>query len=163
MNTKDLASFQNAKGTVESKSERNRKIRIPKGIRPSEMLDIWYKVKQRTEKKNLRLQFRYQRRIYTPSFVFYQQPLWLLKVTFGHQTKVSQKVRKMKMYFKLFFIFLERTSTFIISLFRALYRSSSSDAFTKKDILLQVRSYLQRNTHVERLHGCSSVNCLTFV
>ena len=44
------------------------------------------------------------------------------------------------MYIKQFFNFLERTSTFIISLFRVIYRSSSSDVFTKKGFLLQVRS-----------------------
>ena len=44
------------------------------------------------------------------------------------------------MYIKQFFNFLERTSTFIISLFRVIYRSSSSDVFNKKGILLQVRS-----------------------
>ena len=44
------------------------------------------------------------------------------------------------MYFKHFFTFLETISTFIISLFRAIYRSSSPDVFTKKGVLLQVRS-----------------------
>ena len=34
LNTKGLTSFRNAKGTVESESKRNRKIRIPKGIHP---------------------------------------------------------------------------------------------------------------------------------
>ena len=61
------------------------------------------------------------------------------KLTFGHQVKVTQKVRK-SVYFKQFFTFLERTSTFIISLIRAIYRSSYSDVFTQKSVLLQVRS-----------------------
>ena len=72
---------------------------------------------------------------------------WLLLNHYGffsHQTKVTQKLRKsftnIKMYFKQFFTFLERNSTFIISLFRAIYRGSSSDAFTKNGVLLQVRS-----------------------
>ena len=44
------------------------------------------------------------------------------------------------MYFKQFFTFLERTFTFIISLFRAICRSSSPDVINKKGVLLQVRS-----------------------
>ena len=44
------------------------------------------------------------------------------------------------MYVKQFFTFLERSSTFIIALFRVIYRSSSSDVFSKKGVLLQVRS-----------------------
>ena len=42
--------------------------------------------------------------------------------------------------YKIFFTSLERTSIFIISLFRAISRSSSPDAFTKKGVLLQLRS-----------------------
>ena len=44
------------------------------------------------------------------------------------------------MYVKQFFTFLERSSTFIIALFRVIYRSKSSDVFSKKGVLLQVRS-----------------------
>ena len=40
LNTKGLTPFRNVRAIVKSKSERNRKIRIPKGIRPSEMLDV---------------------------------------------------------------------------------------------------------------------------
>ena len=37
LNTKGLTSFRDAEGTVESESERNRKIRIPKKyVHPSE-------------------------------------------------------------------------------------------------------------------------------
>ena len=46
------------------------------------------------------------------------------------------------MYFKQFFTFLERTSTFIISLFRVIYRSKSPDVFIKKGFLLQLRSII---------------------
>ena len=85
----------------------------------------------------------YQRRIYTPSFVLYQEPLRLLK-TFGHQAEVTYKVRKSvyntEMYFKQFFTCLERTSTFITSIFRTIYRSSSPEVFSKIGVLLQTCS-----------------------
>ena len=42
LNTKDLTSFRNA----------NRKIRIPKAIRSSEMLNVLHKVKGPTRNKN---------------------------------------------------------------------------------------------------------------
>ena len=97
------------------------------------------------------MQFRYQRHTYTPSFVFDRQPLWFLKATFGHQAKVTQKVRKsasnIKMYFEQFFIFLQKISTFITFLL-------------KKVFCYRYVAYLQRNTHAELLHGCSPVNCL---
>ena len=54
--------------------------------------------------------------------------------------KVRKSVNNVKKYFKQLFTFLETTSVFIISIFRVIYRSSSPDAFTKKDVLLQVRS-----------------------
>ena len=44
-------SLRNARGIGEFEFERNRKIRIPEGIRSSEMLDILHKVKQPTENK----------------------------------------------------------------------------------------------------------------
>ena len=40
LNTKGLTPFRNVRAIVKSKSERNRKIQIPKGICPSEMLDV---------------------------------------------------------------------------------------------------------------------------
>ena len=90
------------------------------------------------------MQLRYQRRIYTPSFVFYQQPLWLLKTNLGHQAKVTYKVRKsvfnIEIYFKQFFTCLERISTFITSIFRTIYRSSSPEVFFEKGVLLQICS-----------------------
>ena len=86
------------------------------------------------------------------------------KLTFGHQVKVTQKVRKsvynIKRCFKQFFTFLERTSTFIIALFRAIYGSSYPDVFIKKAFCYRYVAYFQRNTHAELLHGCSPVNCL---
>ena len=45
LNTKGLTPFRNMRAIVKSESERNRKIRIPKGIRPSKMLDVLHKVK----------------------------------------------------------------------------------------------------------------------
>ena len=74
--------------------------------------------------------------------------------------KVRKGVDNVKKYFKQLFIFLERTSIFIISLFRVIYRSSSPDAFTKKDVCYRYGAYLQRNTHAKPLHGCSPVNYL---
>ena len=83
---------------------------------------------------------RHQRRIYTLFFVFYQQP----QLIFGYQAKVTYKVRKsvynIEMYFKQFFTCLERTSTFITSIFRTIYRSSSPEVFSKKGVLLQICS-----------------------
>ena len=151
MNAKGFASFRITRGIFESESERNRKIRIPKGIRPSKMFDILHKVSRPTEITGLRLQFRYQGHTYRPSFVLYRQPLWFLKATFGHQAKVTQKVRKsasnIKMYFEQFFIFLQKISTFITFLL-------------KKVFCYRYVAYLQRNTHAELLDGCFPVNCL---
>ena len=83
--------------------------------------------------------------------MFYRQPLWFLKATFGYQAKVTQKVRKsasnIKVYFEQFFIFLEKISTFITFLL-------------KKAFCYRYVAYLRRNTHAELLHGCSAVNCL---
>ena len=91
------------------------------------------------------MQFRYQRRIYPPSLSYFinsQCGFW--KPTFGHQAKVTYKVRKsvynIEMYFKQFFTCLERTSTFITSIFRTIYRSSSPEVFSKKGVLLQICS-----------------------
>ena len=92
------------------------------------------------------MQLRYQRRIYTPSLVFYQQPLWFLKtnITFGHQAEVTYKVRKsvcnIEMYFKQFFTCLERNPKFITSIFRTIYRSSSPEVLSKKGVPLQMCS-----------------------
>ena len=52
------------------------------------------------------------------------------------------------------------TSTFIFSLYRAIYRSSYSDVFTKKPFCYRYVAYLQRTTNAELLHGFSPVNCL---
>ena len=96
--------------------------------------------------------------------MFYQQPLRLLKTNLWPSVKVTQKVRKsvynIKRCFKQFFTFLERTSTFIIALFRAIYGSSYPDVFIKKAFCYRYVAYFQRNTHAELLHGCSPVNCL---
>ena len=46
------------------------------------------------------------------------------------------------MYFKQLFTFLERTSTFIISLLSVIYRSSSPDVFIKKGVLLHLGSII---------------------
>ena len=70
------------------------------------------------------MQFRYQRRIYTLLSCF-------INNHHGHQAKVTHKVKKsvynIEMYFKQFFICLERTSAFTTSIFRTIYRSSSPD------------------------------------
>ena len=71
--------------------------------------------------------------IYTPSFVFYPQPLWLLN-------KVRKSVYNTEMHFKHLFTCLERNSTFITSIFRTIYRNSSPEVFSKKDVLLQICS-----------------------
>ena len=52
------------------------------------------------------------------------------------------------------------TSTFIFSLYRAIYRSSYSDVFTKKAFCYRYVAYLQRNTHAKLLRRCSPINCL---
>ena len=140
LNTKSLTLFQNARGIVESESKRNRKIRIPKGIRPSEMLHALHKVKRPTENKTCNSGTKDAHIHPLSCFINNRYGFW--KLTFGHQVKVKQKVRKsvynIKRYFKQFFTFLERTSTFIISLFRTIYRGSYPDVFTKKSFLLQV-------------------------
>ena len=75
-------------------------------------------------------------------------------------SKVRKSAYNIKRHFKQFFTFLERTSTFIISLFRAIYRSSYPDVFTRKAFCYRYVTYLQRNTHAELLRGCSTLNCL---
>ena len=121
LNTKSLTLFQNARGIVESESKRNRKIRIPKGIRPSEMLHALYKVKRPTENKTCNSGTKDAHIHPLSCFINNHYDFW--KLTFGHHAKVTQKVWKsvynIKRYFKQFFTFLERTSTFIISQFRA--------------------------------------------
>ena len=140
MKTKDRTPFQNARRVVQSKSERNRKSRILKGMRPSKMLDVLHKVKRPTKNKTCNSGTKDAHIHPLPCFINNHYGFW--KITFGYQAKVTQKVRKsvynIKTYFKQFFNFLERTSTFIIALFRAIYRSSYSDVFTKKGVLLQV-------------------------
>ena len=44
------------------------------------------------------------------------------------------------MYFKQFFDSLERTFTFITSIFRMIYRSSYQDRFSEKSVLVQICS-----------------------
>ena len=140
MKTKDRTPFQNARRVVQSKSERNRKSRILKGMRPSKMLDVLHKVKRPTKNKTCNSGTKDAHIHPLPCFINNHYGFW--KITFGYQAKVTQKVRKsvynIKTYFKQFFNFLERTSTFIIALFRAIYRSSYPDVFTKKGVLLQV-------------------------
>ena len=55
------------------------------------------------------------------------------KLTFGHQVKVTYKVRKsvynIEMHFKQFFTYLERTSTFITSIIRTIYWTNSPEVF----------------------------------
>ena len=140
MKTKDGTPFQNARRVVQSKSERNRKSRILKGMRPSKMLDVLHKVKRPTKNKTCNSGTKDAHIHPLPCFINNHYGFW--KITFGYQAKVTQKVRKsvynIKTYFKQFFNFLERTSTFIIALFRAIYRSSYPDVFTKKGVLLQV-------------------------
>ena len=140
MKTKDRTPFQNARRVVQSKSERNRKSRILKGMRPSKMLDVLHKVKRPTKNKTCNSGTKDAHIHPLPCFISNHYGFW--KITFGYQAKVTQKVRKsvynIKTYFKQFFNFLERTSTFIIALFRAIYRSSYPDVFTKKGVLLQV-------------------------
>ena len=98
---------------------------------------------------------RYQRRTYTPSFVLYQQPLRLLKTNLWPSSESHAKsVYNIKRYFKQFFTFLERTSTFIISLFRAIYRSSYPDVFTRKCVLLQLRSIVTEE------YPCGTFACI---
>ena len=86
------------------------------------------------------------------------------KLTFGHQANVTQKVRKSvynsKRYFKQFFTFLERTSTFIISLFRANAEAVILTFLLKKAFCYMYVAYLHGNSHAELLHGCSPVNYL---
>ena len=80
---------------------------------------------------------------------------------FGHQVRVTQKVRKsvknIKMY--LFFTFLDRTSTFIIYLERYT-EAVLQTLLLKKAFCYRYVAYLQRNTYAELLHGSSPVNCL---
>ena len=122
----------------------------------------------------LRLQLRYQRRIYTPFFVFFNNHIVIWKLIFGHQVKLTYKVRKSvfitEMYFKKFFTCLERTSTFITSIFRTIYRSSFPEVFSIKGVLLQISSIFTEeyscksviSIHFTLLHGCSPVNCLNY-
>ena len=140
MDTKGLTSFQNAREIVESEAERNRKIRIPKRISSSEVLDVLHKVKRPTENKTEDCNSGTKEAHILLLSCFINNHYGF----FGHQAKVTQKVRKsvnnIKIYFKQFFTFLKRTFAFIISLFRATYRSSSPDVFTKKVVLIQVSS-----------------------
>ena len=46
----------------------------------------------------------------------------------------------MEIYFKGFFNYLEKTSTFITSIFRTIYRSGSPEVFSKNGVLLQICS-----------------------
>ena len=76
--------------------------------------------------------------------------------------KGRKSVYNIEMYFKQFFTSLVRTSTFITSIFRGIYRSNSQKVFSKKGVLL-VYASLQKNTvEVTLLHGCSPVNCLNY-
>ena len=107
------------------------------------------------------MQFTHQRRTSTPSFVLYQQRLWLLKTNLWPSSESHAKsVYNIKRYFKQFFTFLERTSTFIISLFRAYTEAVALTFLLKKAFCYSYVAYLQRNTHAELLHAYSPVNCL---
>ena len=78
--------------------------------------------------------------------VFFNNHYGFWKPTFVHQVNVTYKVRKrvynIEMYFKQFFTWLKRTSTFITALFRTLYRGNSPNVFSKKGALLQICSIL---------------------
>ena len=54
--------------------------------------------------------------------------------------KVTRGGYNIEIYFKQFFTCLERTSTFINSVFRAIYKSSSRYVLSEKSVLLQIRS-----------------------
>ena len=64
------------------------------------------------------------------------------------------------MYFKQFITLLERTSTFIIFLFRAINRGISPDVFIKMVFCYRYVAYLQRNTQTKLLHEGSPINWL---
>ena len=66
----------------------------------------------------------------------------------------------MERYFKQFFIFLEGTSTFIISLLERYTGAFILTFLLRKAFCYRYVAYLQRNNHAELLHGCSPVNCL---
>ena len=125
--------LQNARAIVESKSERNRKIQIRKGVRPFEMLDVLDKINQ-----NLRLQFRYQRCTYTAyTFcVLSATTAASLAIKWESRKKLEKVLKILKCTSVFYFL---RPNLHLYNLFRAIYRSSSPDAFTKKGVLLQVR------------------------
>ena len=75
-------------------------------------------------------------------------------LTFGHQAKVTYKVRKsvynIEMYFKQISTCLEKTSAFITSTFRTIYISSLLEVLSKKRAFCcRYVAYLQKNTHAE--------------
>ena len=86
-----------------------------------------------------------------------RNPKGIIKCEFrkvnSFQMKVTRKNRKsvynIKMYFRKFFTLLERTSTFTTSIFRAIYKSSSPDDYTKKAFCCRYVAYLQTYTHAE--------------
>ena len=109
-----------------------------------------------------------------PLFCVFQQPHCHLKTNLWPPVKLTYKVRKSvfitEMYFKKFFTCLERTSTFITSIFRTIYRSSFPEVFSIKGVLLQTSSIFTEehscksviSIHFTLLHGCSPVNCLNY-
>ena len=119
--------------------------------------------------------------IYPHLLCFFNNHIGIWKRIFGHQVKLTYKVRKsvfiIEMYFKQFFTCLERTSTFITSIFRTTYRSSFPEGFSIKGVLLQICSvfteeYLRIRIRIKKcdfntfevtlLHGYSPVNCLNY-
>ena len=65
------------------------------------------------------------------------------KLTFGHQAKIMYKVRNSillnwNVFQTVFYMLIEKTSTFVTSIFRTTYRSSSLEVLSKKGVLLHV-------------------------
>ena len=92
--------------------------------------------------------------MYTPSFVFFRQPHWLLKTNFSPSSETRIKSSKKCLYylnvFQTVFTCLERTSTFITSILRTIYRSSFPELFSIKGVLsCRYVAYLQKNTHAK--------------
>ena len=81
--------------------------------------------------------------IYPPLSRFINNHCGFWKLIFGHQAKVSYKVRRggynLEMHFRQFFTYIFKPYlVFLTSIFWAIYRSSSPWAFSKKGVLLQV-------------------------
>ena len=76
------------------------------------------------------------------------------------------------MYLNQYFTYLERTSIFIASIFRTIYRSSSPEVFSKNGVCMQICSIFTEEYPMQKcdfnkvevtlLHECSPVNCLNY-